>query len=179
MRRLLRAAVVAVLVGGGVVSVPGAAVAATTCSRSWHFITHGETGLNVRPDPLMYQGNTTLYADGVPGDDTWNQQFMFCRDPGWGTDHYAIYSNLTGRYWSYGTNGVLYAGAEGIHGTQQLFQVWKYDSTWWVIRAVGFPFYARYAHPNPTRGWSNQMEAVAGPLNGTMLFRITPSDLMS
>jgi hypothetical protein len=28
---------------------------------------HGETGLNVQPDPLMYRGNTTLYADDIPG----------------------------------------------------------------------------------------------------------------
>ena len=176
MRRLL-GTVLAVVLAGGIVAVPTAAVAATSCSRSWHYITHGETGLNLRPDPSMYQGNTTVYADGIPGNDFWNQQFLFCRDPGWSEGHYAIYSNLTKAYWSVAAD-VVYAGAPAIENTQQLFHVWRYDSTWWVIRFVGFAFYPKYAYPNRRYGWNNQLEVGPGPLNGAHLFRISPSNLM-
>lgn len=177
MRRLLSVVAATMTLAGLTVIAPQAAQAATTCSRSWHYITHGETGLNVRPDPLLYQGNTTLYADATPGTDTWNQAFLFCRDPAWTADHYAVYSNLTGGYWS-GNNYILYAGSESITGQQELFSIWRYDSTWWVIRYVGFPFYPAYVSPNRTPGWSNTLTYGQGPLNGSHLFRITPSNLM-
>lgn len=149
------------------------------CSTSWHYITHGETGLNVRPDPTMYQGNTSLYADGVPNTDYWNQQFLFCRDPGWGQDHYGIYSNLTAAFWAVTSSDDVYAGWPTIEDRHQLFEVRRYDATWWTIRYVGNPFFNdKYVAPNRTPGWGNPLTAKRSILTGNHLFQISPANLL-
>jgi hypothetical protein len=185
MRRIVSIAV-AVVIAGGILSAPSTAVAAppaaagTQCSKTWHYITHGETGLNVRPDPLMHQGNTSLYADATPNTDFWNQQFLFCRDPGWAAGHYAVYSNLTGKYWTIDFSDNVYAGWPAIESPDQLFAVRRYDSTWWTIRYVGNPFFHdKYVAPLRTPGWGNPLVAKSSVLTGNHLFRIYPADLLA
>lgn len=181
MRRMF-SIVMALVLAGGIVAVPEAASAATRCSTSWHYITHGETGLNVRPHPLMWQGDTGLYADGVPGDDFWNQQFLFCRDPGWGANHYGIFSNLTRGYWGVTDYGSVYAGDPAIEDRYQLFEIRRYDSTWWTIRWLGgWPTLTYYVCPQITvgEGWPrNPLRTTGPPLTGNHLFKITPSNLL-
>jgi hypothetical protein len=171
--------VMALMFAAGIVAVADPAAAATGCSASWHYITHGETGFNLQPDPLVYQGNTGVSADGVPGVAPWNQQFLFCRDPGWAPGHYAVYSNLTARYWDVTAAGGVYAGAPVIADKNQLFEIRKYDSTWWTIRWVGgFRLWNYYVHPDRTYNWYNPLMATTAPLSGNHLYRITPSNLL-
>jgi hypothetical protein len=179
VRRTLHT-VVTVLVAVAAVGLPQAARAAppaptaTRCSSSWHFITHGETGRNVRPD---YWGN--LFADGVPGN-WWDQKFLFCRDPGWSANHYAIYANSGGLYWTASLDGdVSWVGATAtaIESPRQLFSVVRFDATWWSIRWVGYPFEPYYVYPD--RGArDNPLRIGPAPLTGNHLFRIQPSNLM-
>jgi len=176
MRRTI-GMILAALLAAGIVAVPEAAQAATSCSRSWHYITHAETGLNLQPDPLQYQGNTTVYADAVPGTNVWNQQFLFCRDPGWSPNHYAVYSNGTGRYWGE-ANNIVHAGLDSITGAQMLFDIWKFDSNFWVIRYVGWPWYEKYLYPDHTPGYSHVLTMGQPPLTGNHLFRISPANLL-
>jgi hypothetical protein len=178
MKRVLIAIVAVGVLLAAVVAAPVPASAATGCSKSWHIITHGETGLNVRPS-IGADGSRPVYVDGVPGTDYWNQQFLFCRDPGWAVGQYALYSNMTGGY--------CYAGSQvdcafpSIEDSHYLFQVFKYDSTWWTIKTVEphFPQLERFYQPDRSRPWL-PMPLVAnyGALTGNHLFRITPSNLL-
>ena len=107
------------------------------------------------------------------------QQFLFCRDPGWAPDHYAVYSNLTARYWDVDFSGGVYANAPGIADKNQLFEIRRYDSTWWTIKWVGgFRLWSYYVRPNRTYNWHNPLEAKTDPLTGNHLFRITPTNLL-
>jgi hypothetical protein len=151
-------------------SAQGPARLATGCSRTWHYITHGETGLNVQPVIAYYY----LRADGIPGVNYWNQQFLFCRDPDWGPNHYAIYSNLTKKYWWADSGGNLWADYPSIDNPNQLFEVASFDGYWSTIRYVGdhTPYYVR-----PLPG-STALFAYPGQLAGVYLFRIEPPDLL-
>ena len=175
MKRVISVAV-SIVLAAGIVAAPTPASAVTGCSKSWHYITHGETGLNVRPS-IGADGSRPVYVDGVPGTDYWNQQFLFCRDPGWAVGHYALYTNFTAGY--------CYAGDQmdcaypSIVDWHYLFQVRKYDSTWWTIKTVElhFPQLERYYHPDVNRFGTPMVEDY-GSLTGNHLFRITPSNLL-
>jgi hypothetical protein len=178
-RRVL-GAVVAVLLAAGLIAVPEPAMAVTGCSKSWHYITHGETNLNLEPQ-VGAHGSRPLHATG--GTDYWNQQFLFCRDPGWGANHYAIWSNMAGAYCSTSYAGRVSCESPAIEGLAQLFAIRRYDSTWWYITDVhnnGFIDRLLYPDvvspelpPNPIVA-----DQILAPLNGAHLFRITPSNLL-
>jgi hypothetical protein len=145
---------------------PAPAHAAVACSTSWHTIKASEVGLNVKP-----YSNTALHAWG--GNDYWNQQFLFCRDPNWGANHYGIYSNATGKYCN-GLISVVYCNLSGIPNVYALFEVKPYDGTFWTIKEVGNN---AYVYPDVNGG--NQLKANRGLiLTGSNLFEIYPRNPM-
>jgi len=179
-RRVLGVFMVVAL-SGVAVAVAEPASAATGCSRSWHYITHGETGLNLEPRHGA-DGSRPLHATGVPGYEYWNQQFLFCRDPGWGDSHYGIYSNMSGGYCGNHT-GHVSCEYTAIADENYLFEIRRYDSTWWYIRTLFIhPFASPLIYPDRTTQQLPRNPIVTdlhvAPLAGYHLFRITPNDLM-
>jgi hypothetical protein len=173
-------AVVAVLLATGLIAVPEPAMAATGCSKSWHYITHGETNLNLEPQ-IGADGWRPAHATGGP--DYWNQQFLFCRDPGWGPDHYAIWSNMTGAYCNTYARAMA-CDSVAVHGLGELFELRRYDSTWWYITDVhNIRALNVFLHPRTTGGELPPNRIVGDgllvPLAGRHLFKITPSNLMA
>jgi hypothetical protein len=61
-RMILRIVVAAAVLGSSLFALPQAASAATGCSKSWHYITHGETGRNVRPE-IGADGSRPVFVD--------------------------------------------------------------------------------------------------------------------
>jgi hypothetical protein len=178
MRRILAAGLALMLTTAWMTfsePAPASARAGTKCSDSWHYITHGETGLRVR---VEYDTNDKhVYVNGVPGVEPWTQQFLFCRDPLWAPGHYAVYSNSAGAYW-HGTTGGVYATAPGIEDEQELFYVFRPANapTWTAMTWVGSRFITKYAGPDRS-AYGNHLR-FSNTLGGNNLFRITPSDLL-
>jgi hypothetical protein len=145
-----------------------AAHAATSCGP-WHTIAFGQTGLN-----LKVESNGYIYASGGP--DYWNQQLQFCRDPGWGSAHYAIHSNRGGLFWSsfFGSsNGwAVCSCSAGIYeGFHELFEIKDFDGNFFTIRSVGTGRYLTVS------SGMLLLQNSSVPLNGTNLFLISPRDL--
>jgi hypothetical protein len=177
-RRLLLLTAATALVLGFTVVVPETARADLHCSRTWHLITHGESGMNARPDPN--EPVRWVKANGAGSADPWNQQVLFCYGDGWGTNHYAIYSNLTKRFW--GSDGQGAIAAEQVSLTEYaVFEVVRFDPKWWTIRYVGHssehPFKKGYVAPR----WDNQYYGwlfSTSTRNGNALWSMSPNNLM-
>jgi hypothetical protein len=180
MRRTLTTLLAALLVSAGLVVSQAApaqaapAQAATECSRTWHYIKAGERNRNVKPVGEA----ELLYAIGIQSQDYWNQQLLFCRDPGWGPNHYAIYANATGNYWSRGIYPWLpiHAGAVAIFDPRQLFEVKSYDGNFFTIKSVqvGLEAYVR-----ADRGDGLLLADRGLQLGGDNLFLIQPRNLLA
>jgi hypothetical protein len=136
MRRTITSVLAILLILAGTVVVGATpAHADADCSDSWHYIKHAQLNRYVKP----VGESESLYATGVRTADYWNQQFLFCRDPGWAPNHYAIYSNATANYWGRHTAQPflpVHAGAVAIFNPYQLFEVKSYDGHFVTIVSV-------------------------------------------
>jgi hypothetical protein len=178
-QRLRRLTAVGILVLGSVVAGPGTAHADLHCSKTWHYITHGETGATARPDA---EPPYWVHANGNRSADYWNQQVLFCYGDGWGTDHYAIYSNRTKKWWGSDGQGAIHASNPSLT-EYAVFEIRRYDPTWWSIRYVGnaqeeHPFKRKYVAPrwddDHYYGW---LFSTTEPLNGNALWSFSPNNL--
>jgi hypothetical protein len=172
---MIRVTIAGIVAVAGVIafqSTPAQAAGpkATSCSTTWHFIKAAEAGRNVRADA----GYWVLSATG--GSDTWNQRFLFCRDPGWGANHYGIYSNATGRYWNgcCAVGSPITASSPAIYNPTQLFEVRRFDAKFWTIKAVGSNSYV-YAKANAGYVLAQDRGDFLG---GDNLFEISSGDLL-
>lgn len=159
-------------VGG---AAPASARAGMECSKTWHVITHGETGLRVR---VQYNtADRTVYVNGTPGVESWTQLVLFCRDPLWGPGQYAILSN-SGGFW-HGTTDGVFSTAGSVENVQQLFYVFRPASapSWTAMQWMGSRFITRYA--GPARNETGNPMRLSQSLSGNNLFRITPADLLA
>jgi len=86
---------------------------------------------------------------------------------------------LTKYFWS-GDGQILYAGAVDVTSRNQLFAVWRYDSTWWVIDSLAIAnVFNPYVAPDRSLPQNNnRLTLTSGPLNGNHLFKISPANLM-
>lgn len=92
---------------------------------------------------------------------------------------YRAVAAAAGQPLTVGADGV-YAGWPAIENRNQLFEVRRYDATWWTIRYVGNPFFSdMYVAPNRTPNWGNPLFAKRSILTGNHLFRISPPDLLA
>jgi|tagenome__1003787_1003787.scaffolds.fasta_scaffold19178526_1 hypothetical protein len=178
-RRLPRLAVAAILALGCVTGLPGTAHADLHCSTSWHYITHGQSGMTARPEA---EGLNWVHANGNRSADPWNQQVTFCYGDGWGANHYAIYSNRTGKYWGSDGQGAIIARVSGLN-EYAVFEVLRYDSKWWSIRYVGnaaeeHPFKRNYVAPRWDDQYYGWLFSTTYPLNGNALWSFSPNNLM-
>lgn len=110
------------------------------CSRSWHTIKASAAGKNLTVLPYP-DAEMAVYALGRPGQDPWYQWMLFCRDPGWGPNHWAISSNTSAAYWGkYDCENCIphvSAVSREIYDWDNLFEVKPYDAKFWTIRSVG------------------------------------------
>jgi hypothetical protein len=156
----------------GAVMAVAPAYAATRCSQHWHSIRHGELG-----QYLTVRATGRVVALGDINVDPWNEWVLFCRDPGWAPNHYAVLMNVTGKYWYYDPNSPsedsIMGTAGSIVDTHQLFEVQSYDGYWSTIQTVWIGALQHYIEPNRASASNN---IVAGPLvrNGHTLYRIEP-----
>jgi hypothetical protein len=176
VRRVLAAGLALMLIAAWTTfssAAPASARAGTQCSKTWHTITHGETGLRVRVEHNT--NDPHVYVNGVPGVEPWTQLFLFCRDPLWGAGQYAVYSNSRGSYW-HGTSDGVFATAPAIENVQQLFYVFTPANApgWTAMQWMGSRFIPKYAGPD--RSAYGYHLRFSGTLSGNNLFRITPAD---
>jgi hypothetical protein len=99
--------------------------------------------LDVRRDNVRLQRyylERLLGAYGRPGVEPWYQLMLFCRDPGWTQNHWAVYSNTYGSYWTKPICEVcvpyVTAQAGDIFNLDELFEIKRYDARFWTIKSV-------------------------------------------
>jgi len=180
-RLLLHLGLVLLVSAGNLFAVSSSARAddGLPCSRSWHYIMHAES------HRYVVESMGGQYAWGTRNVEPWNQQLVFCRQPGWGPDHYAIKTNVSKCYWNRDVETELYHPL-GIHcpfeDWNQLFEVKRLpNSKFWTILSItpGWTETA-YLYADPSRGYGLYGDPRGvDDVNGGDLFEITSGDLMS
>src|SRR5689334_181143 len=168
------------LVLGIFVAVPEAAHADLHCSASWHFVTHGQSGATARPDT----SDVVPYvkANGNRSADPWNQQVQFCHGDGWTSNHYAIRSNANGKYWTSNPGQGFVTSQATALNEAALFEVNRYDGTWWSIRFVGGADAEGWVKQYVAPAWDGRgygrLYSTTWPLNGNALWSMSPNNLL-
>ena len=178
-RHRLAATAVAAFLGllAAFLVAPGSAHAAvgTQCSKHWHTIAFGQTGLNVEPDEYG-----SMHAVGNPRVDPWNQYVQFCRDDRWGVGQYAIRSNRGGAYWtSEWYSNIPVFSHSTIDNPDELFYLQKYDSKFSTIYWVSQGWeHSGFLYADSGRGYGVYANG-GDTLSGINLFVISPADPMA
>ena len=176
---LLRVMLALAAVVAGLVGTAGTAKAAgIQCSHSWHYIIFGQTGRTVKP--VTDETGTFLQAVGNRNQDPWNQQVLFCRDPLWGANQYAIFTNLGSAYWNnewYSRIPLYTVGS--ISSPNQLFQIDDFDGNFFTLLSVTDNWQAPgYVYADQNKGY--KLFANNGySKTGINLFQISPRALMA